>query len=255
MGHDVRPFEPAPWVGEHGPANRAERGIGARPGDDEHASIGHGHFGDCGRRHRRPRHAARSSGGQRTGTADERISERKVEMDRPRRLGGSQGDGARPERAPRVTRRLVRHARVGEPAHRPAVQVGLVDRLRRADIAQFRRTIGRAHEQRHLAEMGLDDGRMQVCRRGSAGREDDGRHTRRGTDAQRGKTRGALVVEDVNRQLCSFCECERHRGGPRPRCDNRVAHTGPHPFIDQGGRERRLRRHGSVRHPSIFVQV
>ena len=80
-----------------------------------------------------------------------------------------------PERPPRRRGGGVGHAGVVEPAHRPAVQVRLVDRLRRADVAQLRRPVGGQHDHRDLRQPGLDHGRVEVGRRRAARAQQDRR--------------------------------------------------------------------------------
>ena len=64
-----------------------------------------------------------------------------------------------------VLRRLpagLRHADVGRPAHRAAVEPRLVDGLVRAGAPQLRRPVGGQRQQRHPARVGLQHRRVQV---------------------------------------------------------------------------------------------
>ena len=68
---------------------------------------------------------------------------------------------------------------VVEPAHRPAVQLDLVDRLRGADATQLGRPVGGEHDHRHVRQAGLDHGRMEVGGRRAAGAQQHGGRRRR----------------------------------------------------------------------------
>ena len=113
-------------------------------------------------------------GRQVAGLTDQRLAERQVQVHRA---------GAAPRPRPGAARlrqawrdRLVGDAGVVEPAHGAAVEVGLVDGLRGADVAQLGRPVGGADEQRHAGLVGLDDGGVEVRRRRAAGAQ---RHRRR----------------------------------------------------------------------------
>ena len=63
---------------------------------------------------------------------------------------------------------------LAEPAHRFAVELELVDRLARTDVAELRRAVGGEHDQRHARLVGLDDGGVEVRRGRSRGAEHGG---------------------------------------------------------------------------------
>ena len=94
----------------------------------------------------RPRPVDRTARRQRAGLPDERLAERQVEVHRAGRPAASNARRAseRHVAAPAV----VGHAGIVEPAHGRPVQPGLVDRLRRADVAQLGRPVGRHDEHR-----------------------------------------------------------------------------------------------------------
>ncbi|GBD17804.1 hypothetical protein HRbin27_00290 [bacterium HR27] len=74
-----------------------------------------------------------------------------------------------------------------------AVETKLVDRLRCADITEFRRPVGSEDDQRYLTERGLDDGWQEV-RGGRAGRRHDReRFGERSGEPQGEVAHGALV--------------------------------------------------------------
>ena len=169
--------------------------------------------------------------------ADERFAERQVEVHGP--VGAAANARAPSDR--HVDRRGgVGHAGIVEPAHRPAVQVGLVDRLRRADVAQLRRPVGGDDEHRDLRQPGLDDRRVEVGRRRAARAQQDRRRpaearararrtpppARRGRRAPPGRGRSARASA-----IGVLREPGRHDG---------VAHAVGHELVDERGAERRL---------------
>ena len=188
----------------------------------------------CGRRRRRRR------GGSGAGPADERLAERQVEVHRPGR--------PRP-RAPGAAsdRHVAGAAGVGdagivEPPHGAAVEVGLVDRLRRADVAQLGRAVGGHDEHRHVRQAGLDDGRVEVGRRRAARAQQHGRRPAE-PEPEGDERRRPLVVDDVH--------------GERPAAPSRASAIGVlrepgattawrdavgDPLVDERGAERRLAR-------------
>ena len=172
---------PAPATGRPPPAGAPPSGSPAPPPGDDHARAGRRgaaarasrasppSSGDPAgavvpRRPRRPRPAAAGRAHRRAGRGTGRLR-----WTGPGRRAGGVEHRPRRQRPPRGAHRVVGHAGVGEPAHRPAVEVALVDRLGRADVAQLGRPVGGAHEQRHLGLVGLDDGGVEVGRRGAAG--------------------------------------------------------------------------------------
>ncbi len=151
--------------------------------------------------HRVPRTPIGPTRRQRPRIADERIAEREVELHgtgtapaRSERLGND----ARAQRSPRVTSLVGRHPGVDEPAHRPSVEVGLVDRLWCGDSLQLGRTVGGRGDQRHAALVGLDDRGMQLDRRSAAAREHDRGSAGREPEPERDERGTALVVMHVD---------------------------------------------------------
>ena len=151
--------------------------------------------------------------------------------ERPRRRPGRPADRhARPAG-------VVGDAGVGEPPHRPPVQVGLVDGLRRPDVVQLGRSVGRADDQRHAGVVGLDHRRVQLGGRRAAGRADDGRTP----DAQARPRAKKPALRSSSRT----CSGDRRTGGQgqgqrrraRAGADHGVGQPGPDPLVDQGGGE------------------
>ena len=256
MGDDAGPFEPAARVRENRPTAHAERRMCAGAGHHEHAAVRHRH-----RRNGGPPapmvHGAPS--GRPGGNGPERATSGsrngRFTCTGPRQLAHRRRRRPRCQRSPSVLRRVVRDARIDEPPDGPPVEVGLVDRLRGADVTKLWWPVGRAHEHRYLAEVRFDDRGMQVGRRRPTRGENDSGHARRRTDPECGEPCSPLVMEDVDVDLRSIRERDRQRGGSGAGRDDRVPHTGAHPFVDERGGERRLRCHGGVHHRPIFVQV
>lgn len=80
-------------------------------------------------------------------------------------------------------------------------ELGLVDRLWSADVAELGRTVGREHDHRDVAEAGLDHRAGEVGGRGAAGAQQQCRHAAGQTDTQCGERRRPLVVEDLDPQI------------------------------------------------------
>lgn len=105
--------------------------------------------------------------------AQERLSERQIQVDGTRhRTGGAGNDMV--GQSPPSLRSVVRcHSRVVEPAHRVAIEGRLVDCLGCPDVASFGRSIGGTHDHRNRAEVRLDNRRMEVSGRGARGAQGD----------------------------------------------------------------------------------
>ncbi len=80
---------------------------------------------------------------------------------------------------------LVGHAGIGEPPGRPTEQVGLVDGLGGAHVAQLGGPVGGAHQQRHPGQVGLDHRGVQLGGGRPAGRDHDRRDTGGQADPER----------------------------------------------------------------------
>ena len=115
-------------------------------------------------------------------------------------------------RAPATGRRRPRRRRPGAWNQRTArpKRWRLVDGLRRADVVELGRPVGRAHEQRHAGQVGLDDRRVQLDGGGAAGGEHDDGLARGGRQAEGQEAAAALVVVDVD------ARCGRRRPGRGP---------------------------------------
>jgi hypothetical protein len=159
---------------------------------------------------RRGRRLASRSGGKRAGRTDEWLTERQVEVHRAalRRI-----EGPERQRPPRRRAGVVGDAGIVEPPHGPRVQMGLIDRLRGADVSQFGWPVGRDHHHGHIGEPGLDHGRMEVGRRRAARAEQHRRHAVE-PDPERDERGHPLVVHDVHRHALVRRERNRHRRAP-----------------------------------------
>ena len=145
----------------------------------------------------------------------------------------------RRERAPRRRRRRIRNAGIVEPADRTSVEVGLVDRLWRADVAKLWWPVGRDDDHRHVGEPGLDDRWVEVGGRRPARAQ---QHRRGATQSEpEGDERGrSFVVDHVHRDLWPCGKGQRHRRAARPGCDHPVADAVDDELVDQRRAERRL---------------
>ena len=141
--------------------------------------------------------------GERTGLADQRITERKVEVHGPRSASARAerlDDGTRGDRSPGAAGCVVGHAGIDEPARRVAVQVGLVDRLRRATPCSSAGRSAVAGDERHARSGRLRRSRRCSCDgRGAAAREHDRRYAAREAEAEGDERGAALVVVHVHR--------------------------------------------------------
>ncbi len=172
------------------------------------------------RRARRPGTVVRATGrvDERRARGDQRLPERQVEVHRSRRRAERGVHRARRERPPRRadTVAVFRRAGIAVPAHRVAVELGLVHGLPRAGVAELGRAVGGAHDHRHAPVVCLEHRGMEV-RGGRARRaEDDRRHPRRLRDPQRGERRRTLVEMHVDGDAIVARQCERERRRARP---------------------------------------
>jgi hypothetical protein len=127
-----------------------------------------------------------------------------------------------------------------EPAHGVSEQVGLVDRLRRADVAQLGWAVGGDDEHRNGGQVGLDDRGVEVGRRRAARAQQHGRRPGQ-SEAEGDERRRPLVVDDVDSHLRPLGESQRHRRVPATRRHHGVPHPSLRPLVDEGRTERRLR--------------
>ncbi len=109
------------------------------------------------------------------------------------RAGDGFCDDTAAERAPGAPSRLVRHAGFQGPAERGTVQAALLDCLGCSHALQLRRPVGRADDERHAGQAGLDDSRMELGGGRAARCEHDGRHPGGQADAECHVSRRALV--------------------------------------------------------------
>jgi hypothetical protein len=82
-------------------------------------------------------------GGQRAGVTNERITERQIQVHRPRPM--PRGDRPRPVRQgpPRVRNGALGNTGIGKESHRRTEEAVLIDGLSGSDVAQFGGPIGR----------------------------------------------------------------------------------------------------------------
>ncbi len=255
-------------VGDHRPAEsfaQAEHVVGiagATAGNDHTAPIrvdAADHLGDSrgvrmGRRTDGDRSGSVDTGGGRNdrttfgefpGETGQRVAETQVEVHRTgaARPAGGFGHRATSHRSPGVRGRGVRSAGLEEPAGAVAVELRLVDGLGCSDVPQLGRPVGGTDDEWHRREVRLDDGGVEMCRRRSAGAQDDRRPTRGQTMAEGGKGSGSLVVEDVDVEPVVAGECQGERGRARPGRDERVGESLMDPLVDE-----RCAECGSVGH-------
>ena len=256
-------------VGEHRPPRglgEAERGrrphAGAPPGHHQAPrTVGH-EMGEgvehldrrctCSRHVRGPRPIVRPTDrlDQLLAGGNQRLTEREVEMHRPR--GGTERLRRSPsrERAPlgRDTGAIVGHAGLVKPTHRIAVQLHLVDGLAHAGVAQFGRAIGGAHDQRDATVVRLQHRRVKVRRGRSRGGQHQGWTTGRACDAEGEERSGAFVEVHVEPDPFVGRERQRERGRARSRRQARVGDAVARPFVDERAGEggRRVAGHGKM---------
>ena len=176
---------PGPGVGEHWPADAIGERVDARSGCPR---AGHDHAPNGLQRlcegvdlvvaelagvvdQPMPRASVGPTGRQRPRVPHKGIAERQVQVHRASSAPSSAKSlGHRPRRERTPARRgvVARCTRVGEPSHRGAEQVRLVDRLRGADVLQLRRAVGCRGDERHARIGGprrpRDGARLPPCR-------------------------------------------------------------------------------------------
>ena len=173
----------------------------------------------------------------------ERLPERQVEVDRPGRRTLRGRERAARNRAPGRARTLDRFRRpwIAEPANRVAVQLGLVDRLTRAGVAELRRPVGGAHEHRHPGVRGLDHRGMEVGRGGPRRAQQDRGDARGESDPECAKRSRPFVEHHMHPDSCVPRQREGERCRPRPGRDNCVGAAAPGPLVDERPSEGRGR--------------
>ena len=132
-----------------------------------------------------------------------------------------------------VSWRLVHQGKLGEPLRVAAVEMVLVDRLRRAAIPQLRRPIRGENHERHPAQRRLHDGRREVDRGRAGGPEEDGGSPRRAGDAESEEPGRTLVDQDADSDAVVGAKRERQRRGAGTGTDDRVANPGPGQLLDE----------------------
>ena len=167
----------------------------------------------------------------------ERLAEREVQVHGAGRRAGGLRDRAirqRPQAAHQHGRRiLLRRRDVHRPEHVVAVQLHLIDRLVGAAVAQLVAPVRREHQQRHLALVRLDHGRIEVGRCRARRAHDRGRPPRREPEPQREERGAALVQVRRDSHLGPCRERQRQRRRTRSGCDAHVAHARADQFIDE----------------------
>ena len=121
-----------------------------------------------------------------------------------------------------------------EPLHGAPVELDLIDRLPRPDLAQLRRPIRRQDEQRHPRLVRLDH-RRRVVRRRRPRRARQRHRQPRGLRQPQGEERRAALV-DVRRRAQAPVPRQRQDQGRRSRPRRRagVAHPTARELIDEG---------------------
>ena len=141
------------------------------------------------------------------------------------------------------------HTGIVEAPHDRAVELGLVDGLRRADAVQLGRTVGGEHQHRHTRQVGLDHRRVEVRGGRAAGAQQRRRHAGR-------QRRCPSATKAADRSSWTTCtsmssragQRQRHRRAARARRDHRVAHALAHPLVDERGAEGGL----DIRAPAVM---
>lgn len=118
--------------------------------------------------------------------------------------------------------------------------MGLVDGLGGAHVAEFRRTVGGAGDQRHPAQMGLDHRGMELGRGRTAGGDHQWGVPGGPADPEGGESRRPLVQAYMHRHRRVGGQGHGEGGRPRSRAHHSVGHTAPDPLVDQGRGERSL---------------
>ena len=158
------------------------------------------------------------------------------------------GKGPCGERPPRFGLRLLRHSGITCPPGRCGEEPHLVDGLRRPDMMQLGRTVGRADDERHPTLVGLDDRRVKLGGGGSARHADDGRPAG-GHGETEGEEPGAALVEaDMDPQPAG--QGKGHRRRARAGADHRIGDTARGPIRPPGWRQR-----WPVRSPGVALHV
>ncbi len=135
----------------------------------------------------------------------------------------------------------VEQRQLGEPLGVGSEQADLVDRLGGPAIAQLGRSVGREEEQRHAAQRRLDDGREEVGRGGTRGREDGHRAAARPSPAPGRRSRRSA------RRAARAPSHPGGRAGPGRGASSaspgrrRVAEPGADQLIDEGAQRERGR--------------
>jgi hypothetical protein len=105
--------------------------------------------------------------------ADERLTERQVQLHRPGNTGGGRHQCPTGKGPPGPRLRYGRRFGVDENPDAGSVQVSLVDGLRCSDAPQFGRTIGGEYQHGHPIKISFDNGGMELHSGGTACREYD----------------------------------------------------------------------------------
>ena len=164
---------------------------------------------------------------QRLGARKERLAEREVEMHRSRGRVPRLRDGAGPERGNVVEHRagVLRNPHLDEPAHEAPEELDLIDRLRRAGVAELGRTVRGRDDQGHARGGGFDHGGEEV-RGGAPGRAHERDGAARGLGEPEGEESGRALVQRHARLDGGAAEGDRERRRARAGADHRLAHAG-----------------------------
>ena len=129
----------------------------------------------------------------------------------------------------RVSGCAVEQRQVDRPADLPAEDARLVDRLRRAAVAQLGRPVGGQQDERDARQRRLDDGRQQLGD-GRPGRDDDRDRPPRGaSQTQREEPRRRSSSRTRTRSPGWARDGQRERRRARPGTDDDVGHPARRP--------------------------
>ena len=162
---------------------------------------------------RMPGGATGPTGGEVLRVAAERLSKGQVGVHRTRPVGAARrlGDQAGADRAPACPVGHLGHTGRAAPAQGRTEETSLVDGLRGAHSLELRGAVGGAHDERDAVVVCLDHARVQLRRSGAArGQDHDGPGGRRG-EPDGEEPRAALVQPDVDRDLGTGGQRDRHR--------------------------------------------
>ena len=178
-------------------------------------------------------------GGQFTGGTDQGFAKAQIQLHRSRvRLADRRQPGSIGDLTPGRRVGVVGRTRLQERPHARAVEMLLVDRLGRADPPQFAGAVGGAHEHRHTADARFGHCRVEMC--GRRARCAQGHRWFAGGQAvtERSETGRSLIVEDLDSDLATLDQRQRHGRRARPGGNEGGVDAIDDPLVHEGGAER-----------------